>query len=839
MPGPFPASSTVHDVTVKDGKISIGGGKFDLPRIKVADFVLGLRGSIETNQNGVQVIKAGGSFTIPGLAAPTGCSGIEVDVTLEEDDSGGILMTLQPPPEQRSLVEVRPSGPYLVESPDKVKFREAQLKLNCAIPIGATGFNLESVSGTVTLADGNTTIQIAASIATTAQVLGKSVVSADGQVTLNTSPFRLALESGVKLFIFDAATTQAEITAQSFSGVLQIELVVARGNVSVNSWVDSKNDFHLTGSGSLEVGIPKGKIYQKCIKFLFIKFRCVRVPPKDLVVGNTQVQVGEFQNGQWGFKGSVKVLKFEKGFYVDTQGTIKFGDVNSYKLVTPETVAMAYASWSSAGAMHAASAYSDYQFASLTSAFPLTVSTTITQPSELIFTLVRGEPNPTLRLITPDGVAISQDSLPGNVSYEEALIEAEDPDELPGTEILFTVADAQPGEWLAVLEGEPATADSYFFEVIGNFDKPVVEAGEALVVGSAANTATVSWRIRSNNPETYVAIYANPEPITQTVSSSAGDSGAEVFEQYDGYVLAEDIQALVDGTLQSYEVDTDFLPSGTYRIWIEVDDGVNDPVEFYLPQPLVVSRTNDFNGSWEPTVTVAPGYDEAYIQWSHHPSPDVTHYKVYLSEKSGEATPEHALEVFSVGYDNDFHLVGLDGEEPLYLAIGAFGDAITAADGRRVTSAERFVLSPEFKVEAKKAIFALTPSTTAVTLAKHGSANVTLNLSSELPDFPEEVFLFDDCLFANATNAVNVFLPLISRSGQSTQPPTQQPIWCREGDGLTINFSDGHIMPTATGVAVTATISSLNTPPGLYFIPIVGVSDNHEVVVSIQVTVTN
>ncbi|MFN3980250.1 MAG: hypothetical protein ACK4SA_07695 [Caldilinea sp.] len=840
MPGPFPASSSVYDVTVKDGKISIGGGKFDLPRIKVADFVLGLRGSIETNESGVQIIKAGGSFTIPGLAAPVGCSGIEVDVTLEQDDSGGILMTLQPPPAQRSLVEVRPSGPYLVESPDKVKLSEAQLKLNCAIPIGATGFDLKSVSGTVTLADGNTTIQIAAAIATKGEVLGKSIVSADGQVTLNTAPFRLALESGVKLFIFQAASAQAEITAKSFSGVLTIELIVARGDVSVNSWVDNNNDFHLTGSGRMEVGIPKGKVYQKCVKFLFIKFRCLRVPPKDLVVGNVQVQVGEFQNGEWGFKGSVKILKYEKGFYIDTQGTVKFGNVNSYKLVTPETVAMAYASWSSAGAMHGASAYSDYQFASLTSAFPLTISTTITQPSELIFALVREGQNPTLRLISPDGVSISQDELPANVSYEEVETVVEDPEELPSTQILFTVADAQPGEWLAVLEGEPVVAESYFFEVIGNPDEPVVEAGEALVVSSAANSATVSWRIRSNNPETYVAIYANPGPITQTVHSSAGDFGEEIFEQYGGYLLAEDIEALIDGELQSYEVDTDFLPSGTYRIWIEVDDGINDPIEFYLPQPLVINHTDDFEWGWEPTITVAPDYDEAYIQWSHHPSPDVTHYKIYLSDEPGEATPEQALDVFSVGYDNDFYLVGLDSEEPLYLTIGAFGDAVTAADGRLVAGTERFVLSPEFRVEAKKAVFALTPSTNAVTLAKNGSTNVTLNLSSELPDFPEEVFLFDDCLFANATNAVNVFLPLISRSGQTSQPPTQQPIRCKEGDGLTISFSDDHIMPTASGVPVSVTISSsINTPPGTYRVPIVGISDNHEVVVDIQVTVTN
>jgi hypothetical protein len=93
--------------------------------------------------------------------------------------------------------------------------------------------------------------------------------------------------------------------------------------------------------------------------------------------------------------------------------------------------------------------------------------------------------------------------------------------------------------------------------------------------------------------------------------------------------------------------------------------------------------------------------------------------------------------------------------------------------------------------------------------------------------------------FANAANAVNVFLPLISRSGQASQPPTQQTIRCREGDGLAVNFSKTHVMPTANGVSVSVTISSANTSPGVYLVPIVGVSDNYEAVVDIQVTVTN
>jgi hypothetical protein len=838
------ASVTVNDVTVKDGVVTIGGGRFDLPRIKVAGFVLGLSGSLEQDEQGAQIIKASGSFTAPNLGTATGCSGIQVSVTLEQTSDELVRLTLQPSAATVALAQVTPSGPYLGAATDGVGLREASLSLDCAIPIGATGFDLKSVSGTVTLHPDSTTIQIAATVATTRQVLGKSVVSANGSVTLTTEPFSLALETGVKLFIFDVANANAFISPREFRGTLQIELVVARGSVAVNSWVDSSDAFHLTGSGRLEVGVPKGAIYKKCRKLLFIKLGCTPIPPSNLNVGQVDVQAGEFRNGAWGFKGSVKFLKFSQGFYIDSEGNIKFGKVDGYQLVTPEDVAAAHAAWSSVTASGAEgmAAYSGYHFASTTSAFPLTVTTSITQPSELIFVLSREGAAPQLSLVMPDGTEVTPDRLPENISYTEVFTTTvEEPDEIPLTQVAYTVADAEAGDWLAVLTGEPGEGEFYSFEVIGHPDEPVVQAAEATVVSSGAGNATITWQLTAYDPEVYVAIYANPGPITRTFVINNSDGATETVELpvYEGIELAADIPAQVDNTPQSYEVNTDYLPSGIYRIWLEVDDEINDPVQVYLPEPLVVDHSSDFSETWTPTITVEAGYEDAVIKWSPHPSPDVDYYIVYIGETPGSATPEHAVDSFVVGYDEDFDLVGLDGGETLYVAIGAYDVSQEEAISANRAQSERYVLSPEVEVKTLDVEFALTPSTTALTLVTGGSANLTLNLSSTVSDFPDEIYLYEDCLFDNVAPGTNVYLPLITSGGsQASRTPSQQPIRCRESHGLVMTFDDDDVMPTEEGIAVNATIEAVNTPPGEYLVPIVGDSNNTIVSFDLHVTVT-
>jgi hypothetical protein len=861
-------SVEVNDVTVKDGKVvSIGGGEFRLPLIRVgpkeSGFVLDLRGKLARDDNDDLIVEAEGTFTAPNLGTATGCKGITVKVILAQVDDDLTLLTLQPPAADAERMQVMPSGPYVGTAPDGVVLRQAMLRLDCAIPIGATGFDLKSVQGTVTLNPGSTTIEIAATIATTRQVLGTPIVSAEGQIKLTTDPFSLALHQGVKLFTLPVASGDALITPRSFSGTLRVELTLMKGSVTVNSWVDSSTEFHLTGKGYVEVGLTKGSVRKKCLIKLGKLRICPKIPPRTVRLGGVEVQAGEFRrlggdevqagelrNGAWGFRGSFRYKKYGQGFYVDSEGQIKFGNVDEYQLVEPEEIEEAHAAWSGALAagVDAAAASAGYHFASPASAFPLTITTPITLPSDLILMLSRQGQNPQLSLVMPDGTVVTPDTLPENIDYVEEVNEIDDQDEAPATQLIYTVADAEPGDWLAVLIGEPEAEELYQFEVIGHPTEPVLEVDESDVLASGEGGATVTWRLRSNSPETYVAIFANPGPITETfvIDNSDGTTATVELPLYLGYELAEDIPAQTDNTPQSHPVDTSFLPSGTYRVWLEIDDEINDPVQVYLAQPLVVDHSSDFGETWTPTVTVEAGFNDLYLDWTAHSSPDVDYYIVYIGEEPGTATPEDAVDSFIVGYSDDFYLVGLDGNETLYIAIGAYvsgdddgtGDNGNEDDGVRSAQSGRQALSPEIEVKTLAVEFDLTPSATAMTLASGGSAPLTLNLSSPLAELPDEIYLYEDCLFDDAQPSQPVYLPLIIGSGQGSHTLAQEPTRCRASHGLNMTFEENHFKPTADGLAVMVTIHALDTPPGEYLMPIVAESNNTIVSFDLHVTVT-
>ena len=177
--------------------------------------------------------------------------------------------------------------------------------------------------------------------------------------------------------------------------------------------------------------------------------------------------------------------------------------------------------------------------------------------------------------------------------------------------------------------------------------------------------------------------------------------------------------------------------------------------------------------------------------------------------------------------------------ETLYVAIGAYDAGSEEGTGTNSAQTGRLALSPEVKVETQEVTFALTPSTNAVILATGGSANLTLNLSSAISPFPEEVYLYEDCLPFVTPSNTNVYLPSItSGSDQAARTLAQQPSRCRENDGFVVTFANDNVIPTAEGVAVAVTIEAVNTPPGEYLVPIIAESDNTIVSLDVQVTVT-
>lgn len=438
----------LNNVVIRPGgganAVSIGGGSFQLPKISTGGFTLQVSGSLQPVAGGYQ-ITASGTFNMPSLGGASGCSGIQVSVTLYESSSGQAVLEIEPAAERAEKPDWMVS--YPAAGPAGLKLKQVSLALNCSIPIGDTGFFMTSLSGSVTLDEHSTTVSVGVEIAAGKQVAGVAVASAKAQATVTADPFSMALSGTVKVFTFTVGGASASIKPSQFTATLWINAIVLSGQATVNAWSNTQG-FHLTGSATMNVGIPEGSIYKGCFTWLCCpnghKYdggncwpwkvhkcqTCLCIPPSNWIVGNAAIQVGEFStpsgSDAWGFKGSVTVLGYTAAFYVDTNGSIKVGgDVDKYKLLTPSQVRAAQARWAAAKAMRLVPAGADWIDAEtgvlFTAGGEILVPVEVEDPRHVSFGMTRFGAAPGLELIRPDGVRITPLSLPTGITYTEII----------------------------------------------------------------------------------------------------------------------------------------------------------------------------------------------------------------------------------------------------------------------------------------------------------------------------------------------------------------------------------------------------------------------------------
>ncbi len=442
--------ATLYNVKISaTGGLSIGGGSFALPQIKAGGFTLGnLSGSLIKVGNAYE-ISASGVFGIPGLGSAAGCAGIAVSVKIYATTVGQTVLEVAPwEVGTGEALPVSAGATQWPASPTAVGLRDVSLTLNCQIPIGQTGFFMTRAWGTVTLGSGSTRVEMGVEIAAGKKIGGVAVLSASANAYVVSSPFEIGLSGSIKVFVFTAGGASATIKSNSFRATLWIEMIVARGNLTVNAWSDTKG-FHLTGSAVLEVGIPKGKIVSTCTPFVDCEIRwqypcdckvykpwccvkvpvkvrcwttqlCVNIPPSNLILGRVGAEAGEFTNGKWGFKGYVEVLGSKYGFFIDTSGNLSFTNVDQYRLVTPAQVARARTAWTArqvSGLLPAALDAPDY--IAFAPDGDIVVNVPISVTTDATFVVNRNGDAPILTLIAPDGTVIDPAHLPPNVTYRE------------------------------------------------------------------------------------------------------------------------------------------------------------------------------------------------------------------------------------------------------------------------------------------------------------------------------------------------------------------------------------------------------------------------------------
>ena len=467
------ASVLLQNVTIStSGNLSIGGGSFTLPTINVGGFQLQLNGSLLKVGNDYQ-ISANGTVAIPGFGAALGCSGIQVGVVLYATETGQTVMEIDSLDVTSPVVYRAPVPPeVLAITGYSLKFQEATLGMTgCRIPVASTGVYITALSGRVTFDADSTQINVGLSLEAGPRLFGMAAISGDLDTTLTVDPFNLALLGTIKLFTIQVGGADATLTSNSFSANLWIDMVYLKGNLAVNAWSDYRG-FHLTGSAQMTLSLDKGVIgsycvpvphcsthwvsgqtcwgsgwWRTCISWSYpvvtcwFEDSCVDIPPVNIAY-SVGVDVGEFSNGAWGFKGYVSILGTNYGFYIDSRKTLTFGNVDSYRLVTPATVLRAQqAAEMRAAGVELPGDLAALDYVTLNALGEIVVDVPVTQTTEAVFSLTRLGDAPTLTLLAPDGTPISPNSLPDGVTYQEF--------------VTYTLKDSlTPSMTLSLLAGE-------------------------------------------------------------------------------------------------------------------------------------------------------------------------------------------------------------------------------------------------------------------------------------------------------------------------------------------------------------------------------------------------
>ena len=312
----------------------------------------------------------------------------------------------------------------------------------------------------------------------------------------------------------------------------------------------------------------------------------------------------------------------------------------------------------------------------------------------------------------------------------------------------------------------------------------------------APNTTTLdaSFTLRNVAPDTVVTLFANNGPITYTqqVQVSANVSETQTLDNFEGRpILREATLAqtgfTAEGVPQTVQASMAGLPSGSYRIWISVDDGKSPPVRRYASQTMTIAPLG-WNPTWTTPITVTPELQSLALAWPRHPDPDVHEYAVVVSGSTISGT-----DVITVGDDLETTLSGLTPGATYTLSLRAHN-----LRSGNVTS------TPEVTGVPLGALLALrAPGGTTMSMGAGQTLTTTLRLSSPLNPYPQAAGL------------------------DATVPP-----------GLSLTLSASDVTPTVAGTEVQAVIrTAANLRPGVYRLPLMaqGVGETSELMFTVTV----
>ena len=397
-------------------------GRFKIPEIVSTIIGISLEAGL-AYENGRYKLSAYGEFGIRGLNKQLGASdkgqagadgcGIKIGATvyyepsthapvmnirtIKPDEYGPWPGGWQPYPQstnasasdsqtgaKRVVAKAALPGPSLApEAPDGLGLEHAVLGLNCSpgIPLHKEMvIFLTGVAGEISLRPDDAFLAFELTFATSQASIGPfTALTMVGRGELGWSPeFRIKVMGTVKVLIFEMASASIEFkVSDGIRAAVRFREPVWLYEGSMHLWGTADRKVHLTGSGSANVGIAKGEIFQSCVPVPYTTWCsgwwgipyicgggfnnvCVTVPPSDWFLYGFGAQFGEFRGNAWGFKGYAHVLGYTKGFFGDaTNKRLTFGDVDQYVLIDATQVALARQAWLAAQQRQVSSAALD------------------------------------------------------------------------------------------------------------------------------------------------------------------------------------------------------------------------------------------------------------------------------------------------------------------------------------------------------------------------------------------------------------------------------------------------------------------------------------------------
>lgn len=368
-------------------------------------------------------------------------------------------------------------------------------------------------------------------------------------------------------------------------------------------------------------------------------------------------------------------------------------------------------------------------------------------------------------------------------AHEIALLQRQDASYQRIYQTYYSVDQAQMNEeWQLKLVGD---TDNIPYEIaVWGPDAPPIVAGATVDATTPASTQ-VSWQVTSDHLPTTVTIFANPGAISATVplTDITGGVNTEVIPAFEGFQVGEfvleDMNEL-GGQLVTRQIDLSGLQSGTYYLWLRVDDGFNTPVNTYaasaavvagagiqsvyganavwmakddfaplaiaqMAEPIVIDNSSSFPLEW--TATISPTFDASnnslYVEWRNQSHPDTDSYRLLFGH-----TPLSPTQVITAGgaiaeFDEDGVATGVEvgfttihdiqPDLPYFISIEAVN-----------TQTGQVVRSQEVSFSVASTPFALSTTQALVTVNAGDTVIVPVTLDAEGELFFPNVWLSTD-----------------------------------------------------------------------------------------------